>query len=61
MRRQTTDLGRSENTNQDKYQKTTHMHVIFKLKKTKNKEKILSEAGDGGGGEGHRWEKPKEE
>ena len=37
------------------------MHVIFKLKKTKNKEKILSEAGDGGGGEGHRWEKPKEE
>ena len=32
--------------NQDKYKNTTLMHLIFKLQKIKNKEKILKEARD---------------
>ena len=42
VRHQATDPGRSENTKQDKCQKTLPRHIIFKLQKIK--EKILQEA-----------------
>ena len=35
---------------QNKYQKTTSGHIIFKLWKTKEKQKILKEAREVGGG-----------
>lgn len=40
----------TQNTKQDKYKNTTLMHLIFKLQKIKNKEKILKEARDWGNG-----------
>lgn len=46
MRHQNTDLGCSENTKQDKYQKTISRSVILKRKKM-NRERILHEAGVG--------------
>lgn len=42
VRHPTTDLGSSQNTSKDKCQinkQTTCMHIIFKLKKIKDKEK----------------------
>ena len=46
---QTTDLGSSENIKKDQYQKCSTSHIISKLQKTKEKEKILKEAGVGQG------------
>ena len=44
IRHQTTDPGSSENTKEDKYKKILHLSIIFKLQKTKDKEKILKKA-----------------
>ena len=41
IRHQTTGLRSSENTKQDKFQKTTPKHFIFKVQKIKGKEKNL--------------------
>ena len=43
VRHQTTDPGNSENIKQDKCQKPTPRHRIFKLQKIKNKDKIQKE------------------
>lgn len=60
VRHQTTDPGTLEDTRKDKYKKstktktktnkTTHRHIIFKLRKSKGKQKILerNQAGLGG-------------
>ena len=45
VRHQTTDPGSSENTKQDKcHKKSTPRHIIFKLQKIKDKEKLLKGA-----------------
>lgn len=43
VRHQATAPGRSENTKQDKRLKPVPRHTIFKLRKIKDKEKILKE------------------
>ena len=44
VKHQTTDPGSSHNAKKDKCQKTMPGHIIFKLRKTKDKEKILEAA-----------------
>lgn len=41
-----TDQASSESTNHDKQQKHTCRHIIFKLQKTKEEEKIMKETGE---------------
>lgn len=43
VRHQPTHPGTSENTKQNKCQKTKPRHIIFKLQKIRDKEKILKE------------------